>query len=203
MDARLLTLAALLVWLPLAAGAGMRQRGDAVAICLLSPAASRERNGVVQAISPLPDPTIFARGEFAEIRLERDGQLLWRRLADGLEPVQGPMAWPLPGLQPDQHLLLRLRPLDVGDDDFANVELVGASAATLARSLRLRESLGKDPVAWLQTVLRELESGSSDLGLALLFDFHGPSSPELNALRREVHDRACDAALFNPEPARR
>ena len=181
----------------------MQRSSEALAICLLSPAADRHSGGVVRALSPLPDPTIFARGDFAEIRLEQEGQVLWRRQADDDQPLHGPMAWPLAGLQPGQRLLLRLRPVEVGNDDFANVELVGASADTLSRSSRLRQSLGRDPQAWLQAVLRELEGGSSELGLALLYDFQGPSSPELNALRREVHDRACDAALFNADPASR
>lgn len=198
MDARLFTLALLLAWLPQGGIAGIDRGGEALAICLLSPAAGPEREGLVRAISPLPDPTIFARGEFAEIRLEEDGQVLWRRLASGDQPLQGPLAWPLDELRPGQQVLLRLRPIEVGASEFANVELVGASAETLARSSRLRRTLGRDPAAWLRAVIREMRSGSSELGLALLFDFNGPSSPELNALRREIHDQACDSALNQP-----
>lgn len=201
MGIRLLILAALLAWLPQGAMASLRQSAEAVAICLLSPAAGREQGGVVRALSPLPDPTIFARGSFAEIRLEQNGRLLWGRKAGVAAPLQGPIAWPLAPLRPGQRLLLRLRPIDVADGDFATVELLGADAATMARSLRLRRSLGRHPQAWLSAVLRELEAGSSNLGLALLYDFHGPSSPALNALRREIHDHACDSVLFPAVPA--
>jgi hypothetical protein len=200
MAARLLPLAALLLGLSQAGLTGLHQGGEAPAICLLSPAASREQDGVVRAISPLPDPTIFARGGFAEIRLEQNGRLLWRRRAGSELPLQGPLAWPLPPLRPGERLLLRLRPIEVGNGDFASVELLGAKAATMARSVRLRRSLGRQPQAWLRTVLHELEQGSRDLALALLYDFHGPASPELNALRREIHDRACDSLLFPPSP---
>lgn len=201
MGIRLLTFAALLAWLPQVGIASLRPSGEAVAICLLSPAAGREPGGVVRARSPLPDPTIFARGSFAEIRLEQNGRRLWARTAGVAAPLQGPIAWPLAPLRPGQRLLLRLRPIDVADGEFATVELLGADAATMARSLRLRQSLGRQPRAWLRAVLRELQTGSSDLALALLYDFHGPSSPALNALRREIHDQACDSVLFPAVPS--
>ena len=155
-----------------------------------------------QAVSPVADPTIFARGQFEEIRLERGGRLLWSRRGTDFEPLEGPLAWPLPGLRPGERLLLRLRPLGVGGHDFADVELVGASAATLQRSARLRQQLGRDPQAWLRAVLGALDAARTDEALALLFDFNGPSSLQLNALRREIHDRACDSAILGPtDPA--
>ncbi|MFM7312312.1 MAG: hypothetical protein ACKO0M_03945, partial [Cyanobium sp.] len=64
---------------------------------------------------------------------------------------------------------------------------------------RLRQSLGQDPQAWQRAVIAALDAARTAEALALLFDFHGPSSPELNALRREIHDRACDSAILAPQ----
>jgi hypothetical protein len=200
MAARLLLFAALLCCLPVAGAAPTpTPPGGSLAICLLSPAAGPEVQGRVQAVSPVADPTIFARGQFEEIRLQRGEQLLWRQRSNGIEPLEGPIAWPLPPLRPGETLLLRLRPAGIGGDNFANVEVVGASAATLQATARLRQSLGRDPAAWRRAVIQALDAARTAEALALLFDFNGPSSPELNALRREVHDRACDAAILGQD----
>jgi hypothetical protein len=198
MAARLLLFAALLGCLPVAGSARTPPElpGEALAICLLSPAAGPEVHGRVQAVSPLADPTIFARGQFEEIRLERGDQVLWKQRSNGIEPLEGPIAWPLPPLRPGEKLLLRLRPAGISGDNFANVEVVGASASTLNDTARLRQALGRDPGAWRRAVIQALDGARTAEALALLFDVNGPSSPELNALRREVHDRACDAAIL-------
>lgn len=205
MAARLLLFAALLGCLPVA-GAAQKPpsvTGESLAICLLSPAAGPEVEGRVRAVSPVAEPTIFARGQFEEIRLEKGGRVLWSRRSNAIEPLEGPIAWPLPPLRPGELLLLRLRPAGISEDNFASVEVVGASAATFQATARLRQSLGRDPGAWRQAVLNALDAGRTDEALAFLFDFNGPSSPALNALRREVHDRACDAAILGrDDPAR-
>ncbi len=203
MAARLLLFAALLSCMPLAGAApgATLLAEDALAICLLSPAAGPEIAGRVRAVSPVSEPTIFARGQFEEIRLEQGGRVLWSRRGDAIAPLEGPIDWPLPPLRPGEQLLLQLRPVGIEGEHFASIELVGASAATLRASARLRRSLGGDPAAWRQAVIRALDAGRTDEALALLFDFHGPSSPELNALRREVHDRACDAAILGADDA--
>ena len=201
MAARHRLFAALLCCLPVA-GAGQAAPafpGDVLAICLLSPAAGPEVAGRVEALSPVADPTIFARGQFEEIRLERAGRVLWSRTSNGIERLEGPIAWPLKPLRPGERLLLRLRPAGIEDDNFANVDVVGADAATLKASGRLRQSLGHDPEAWRRAVLQALDGARTAEALALLFDANGPSSPELNALRREVHDRACDAAILGSD----
>lgn len=201
MAARLLLFAALLCGLPVT-GAERRPLGlpgESLAICLLSPAADPEVRGQVRAVSPVADPTIFARGQFEEIRLEQGGRVLWSRRGNAITPLEGPVAWPLPPLRPGERLLLRLRPVGIADANFATVEVIGASAATLQASARLRQSLGRDPGAWRRAVIHALEASHTAEALALLFDFNGPSSPELNVLRREVHDRACDAAILGQD----
>lgn len=201
MAARLLLFAALLCCLPVAGAEPSPSElpGDSLAICLLSPAAGPERQGRVQAVSPVADPTIFARGQFEEIRLERGGRVLWSRRSDGVDLLEGPIAWPLPPLRPGERLLLRLRPAGISGDNFANVEVVGASAATLKATALLRQSLGRDPAAWRRAVINALDGARTAEALTLLFDANGPSGPELNALRREVHDRACDAAILGQD----
>jgi hypothetical protein len=203
MAARLLFLAVLLGGLPFAASQGFPSGGKALEICLLTPAAQVTNTGLVQAVTPVAQPTILARGRFEAIRLERAGQRLWSRQASATEPIEGPLDWPLPALRPGERLVLRLRPLGADPADFASIELIGGSAAAMERGARLRRSLGRNPDAWLRAVNGALQGSRPEEALALLFDFHGPSSPELNALRREVHDQACGSAIVDTDPPSR
>ena len=200
MAARLLFLAVLLVGLPYAAVQASPDRSKALDVCLLTPAARVETNGIVRAVTPLATPTIFARGPFEEIRLERRGELLWSRQASTTEVIEGPQAWPLAPLRPGERLVLRLRPLGAGPADFASIDLIGGRADTMASEERLRRSLGHDPAAWLRAVNAALQASRPEEALALLFDSRGPTSQELNALRREVHDQACGSAMVEPDP---
>ncbi|MEI6031062.1 MAG: hypothetical protein WCQ20_07845 [Synechococcaceae cyanobacterium ELA739] len=201
MKARLLSLAVLLGGLQLGAARALPAGEQALEVCLLTPVAREEAPGLVQALTPGGEPTLFARGQFEDIRLERGDQLLWSRQARIGEPLEGPQAWPLAPLRPGEHLLLRLRPLGAGPADFASIELIGGSAASMGRQAQLRHALGSDPAAWLGAVNAALQNSRPDEALALLFDVRGPASPQLNALRREVHDQACGSAIVTPDPA--
>lgn len=200
MAARLLLLAALLSGLPGIHPQSLRESGDSLAICLLSPAARRDSQGVVRALTPVEQPTIFARGSFDEIRLEREGQVVWRLLNSGQGAIAGPLAWPLAALRPGERLMLRLRPQGIEPGNFANVELIGGSRASQQRFSQLRRSLGRDPAAWQRAVMAELDAAHTAEALALLYDASGPSSPRLNALRLEVHNRACDSTILGTDP---
>ena len=203
MAARLLFFAVLLPVLPFAPLQALPPGGQALEICLLTPSARVETSGLVRAVTPVAEPTIFARGQFEEIRLERGEQRLWSRQASAIEPIAGPIAWPLAALRPGERLWLRLRPLGAGPADFASIELIGGGAAAMERGARLRRSLGRDPGAWLRAVNMALQDSQPEEALALLFDFRGPSSPELDALRQQVHDQACGSAIVLPDPASR
>ncbi|MCX5949413.1 MAG: hypothetical protein NTY67_14980 [Cyanobacteria bacterium] len=201
MAARLLSLAVLLAGLlPAAAVQAGPPQGKTLDVCLLTPVARVEASGLVRAVTPAASPTIFARGPFEEIRLERGGELLWSRQASATEAIEGPQVWPLAPLGPGERLVLRLRPLGSGPADFASIELIGGRADTMAREARLRRSLGNDPAAWLRAVNAALQAARPAEALALLFDSRGPTSPKLNALRREIHDQACGSAMVNPDP---
>jgi len=201
MKARLFVHAVLLGGLQLSAAQALPASERALEVCLLTPVAREEAPGLVQALTPAAEPTLFARGQFEDIRLERGDQLLWSRQARLGEPLEGPQAWPLAPLRPGEHVLLRLRPLGAGPADYASIELIGGSPVSMRRQAQLRQALGSDPAAWLAAVNAALQNSRPEEALALLFDVRGPASPELNALRREVHDQACGSAIVIPDPA--
>jgi len=168
---------------------------QASGVCMVTPWAEHQGpDGAPEALVPLTRPTLLAVGAFQAVQLEAAGQVLWSRQARPGQPLEGPIPWPLPPLQPGQRVWWRLQPLDANPEDFASLKLRAAPAATLQRQEQLLRWLGQDPARWLAAVQQALEQRQSALALALLFASEGPASPELNALRREVYGLACQPA---------
>lgn len=172
-------------------------------LCLLTPhGVSGGGDGPVQARVPLARPTVFAAEPLAEILLEQDGRVLWRREAPLLEPLHGPQPWPLPPLRPGERMLLRLRPAGEPSGRFATVLLEAAPAAELARNTALLLQLGQDPGRWQRAVQQAMDRRDGALVTALLFAFEGPSAPALDALRRAAYSQGCGTpASDSLEPA--
>lgn len=172
--------------LPLAAQAALPD------LCVLAPAIEPANpQAIPTALSPLSRPTLFVREPLAELRIERGSTLLWSWSSRAGEPLEGPLAWPLPPLQPGQTLTVRLRPADAPPDQFATIQLVGAPARRLREGDRLFQSLLSRPGAWSAAIDGLLEKGDRSLATALLFAHEGPSDPNLNALRLLVAQRSC------------
>ncbi|MCS5691355.1 hypothetical protein NZK33_05070 [Cyanobium sp. FGCU-6] len=182
----------------LAASQGSGSGADDPNLCLLAPHGEPLADGRVQALVPLARPTIFVADPLADVRLEQGGRQLWQRRAPLLEPIQGPLPWPLPPLRPGERMLLRLRPVGEPEGNLATIELEAAPAAVLTRNESLRAGLGNDGERWLRAVEQALERGDEDLAAALLFAAEGPSTPSLNGLRRTAFQQGCGT----PGPAR-
>ncbi|MEB3317153.1 MAG: hypothetical protein VKO39_03295 [Cyanobacteriota bacterium] len=141
---------------------------------------------------PLSRPTLFIREPLAEIRLERGDTLLWTILAPVASPLEGPLAWPVAPLQPDQRLRLRLRPLGAAPSEFATIRLHAVPAERLAAGNALLRSLvAGPPAAWRPAIDGLLTQGDRALATALLFASEGPDEPSLNALRLQAVRNSC------------
>ncbi|MEB3331432.1 MAG: hypothetical protein VKI83_02930 [Synechococcaceae cyanobacterium] len=164
-------------------------------LCVIAPQIQADADGRATALVPLERPTLFVRAPLAEIRLERNGRLLWKQEGDGAgaTPLEGPIAWPLAPLQPGEQLMLLLRPEGNPTDSFATIQLQAADSARLHASRNLLRSLEDDRVAWSRTIQRELARADPSLGVALLFAFEGPSEPALDGLRRAVAQQSCNS----------
>ncbi|MEI8250178.1 MAG: hypothetical protein WCF98_03305 [Synechococcus sp. ELA057] len=127
---------------PVAIG-GSRGTGGAT-VCLLSPWPG-------QPVGVL-NPVIQAAGPLNEIRLERNGQLLWQQRASSEHAIEGPVAWPIEPLKPDEVLTLRLRPRGASGADFASFSLRVADASTLNANQARVMALGRDPQTWYAAI---------------------------------------------------
>ncbi|MFN9623243.1 MAG: hypothetical protein ACK587_10490 [Cyanobacteriota bacterium] len=141
---------------------------------------------------PLSRPTLFIREPLAEIRLEQGDLLLWKASPPLASPLEGPLAWPLAPLQPDQTLTLRLRPLGADPGQFATIRLQAASRPRLdAGDSLLRSLLAGPPTAWRPAIEGLLAQGDRPLTSALLFSSEGPNEPGLNDLRHQAAHTSC------------
>ena len=188
-------LALLLLWLL----GGAWPVAAAPDVCVLAPLvdpAGAAPASLPVALVPLRQPTVFIREPLAEVRLEREGvrgnRLLWQAQPPTGSSLEGPLAWPLPPLQPGQRLTLRLRPIGVEPDQFATIRLQAAPLLRLeAGDALLRSLLAGPATAWRPAIEGLLAQGDRSLATALLFANEGPNEPALNALRLQAVRESC------------
>ena len=164
-------------------------------VCVLAPHLERSNTsppGTPKALVPLSRPTLFIREPLTEIRMEAGPTRLWNQRApkDG-SPLEGPLSWPLPPLQPGQSVTVRLRPQGATEDNFATIAVQGAPLQRLREGDGLLRSLAGRPAAWRPAIEALLAKGDQTLATALLFATEGPNEPDLNALRRLVAQESC------------
>ena len=174
---------------PIATG-GSRQ-GSVLSVCLITPRLHPSTPAAPMALVPIAKPTIVAAVPLNEVRLERNGALLWQRLASSSQPIEGAIPWPLESLKGGESLQLRLRPRGASGGDFADVTLTAAPAVRLLRTDTTIRQLGSDPAAWLQMVDRMASDGEPALAMALLFATEAPASATITQLRKELVSQGC------------
>jgi len=176
---------------PLQGGQATDRQADPVAVCVVAPRVEAVQQGDAIGVVPTPRPVLLVVEPLLEIRLERAGRVVWRRVANSGEVITGPMAWPGLPLAPGEVVLLRLRPQQAEPGSFAHVQLIGGSAARMAQTARLMAALADRPAAWLKAVDAALDQGDVPLAWTLLFAPQAPLSPELQELRNQVLLQGC------------
>lgn len=164
---------------------------DPVAVCVVTPRVEPVTEGDAIGLVSTPMPLLVVVEPLLELRIERQGLLVWQQLAPAGRPFRAPLAWPLAPIAPGEVVLLRLRPEQAAEGSFAQVQLVGADAEQMARTASLILSLGQSPPAWLAAIETALEAGDVSLAWALLFEPQLPDAGDLAALRNEVVRRGC------------
>lgn len=177
---------------PIAAG-GSRSSA-ALTVCVISPRAELDSRGKARALLSLPRPTILTAASLNEVRIDRDGQPIWRQSASSTAAIEGPIDWPLDPIRPGEQLTLLLRPRGASGGDFARIELTGASASEMEANQSLITRLGSNGNAWLKAVDQALDDGNISLGWGILFNPESPKSLGLNELREALKRQGCEGS---------
>jgi hypothetical protein len=158
---------------PLAVG-GSRS-GSGQRVCLLSPwpTTAAQNQTLALALVPTATPVLLSGGPLNEIQILRRDRIAWQQRASSTAAISGAIPWPLEPLQPDEQVLVRLRPRGAAGADFAEIQLQAASAAQLQRHRQLLTALQAAPSHWPAAIEAEL-SRNPALAVALASD---PSAP--------------------------
>jgi hypothetical protein len=171
---------------PRVAVGGSRSGGDDQ-ICLISPLIRQTSNALPAATTALRKPTLLAAEELNELRIERDGQILWRQRATSTTALAGPIPWPLDPLRPGERVTLWLRPRDSAGGDFAKVALIAAGSSQQQNA----ETLLNNPRGRLAAVQAAATAGDDQLALELLYAPLDPVPPAVAQLRQQLIQQAC------------
>jgi len=148
---------------PQAVGGG--RSGAAATVCLITPLFQQDDGAPARAVVSLSRPTLLAAEPLNEVRLLRDGRIVWQQLASSTEPIEGPILWPLDPMRPGETLLLRLRPRGAAGSDFADIQLVAADQDEQQRA----QNLLADEPSRLAVIEAKARSGRAALASELLF----------------------------------
>ncbi len=165
--------------------------GEGVAVCVVAPRIEPLDGVDAYGIVLTPEPMLVVVEPLLELQIQRQELAPWQRRGNRSQPILTPLAWPAAPIEPNEPVLLQLRPLGAGREAFAHVQLVGASAERMDQTVRLLETLGSNPDTWQAAFEQALERGDVALAWTVLFDRRSPPSPELDELRRLVFERGC------------
>ena len=170
---------------PVAAGGS---RGNSKQLCLISPFVASQQEG---AVTPTATPTIRVLQPLNEVRIEKDGLTLWRKVASSSQAIEGLMAWPLAPLEPGEQLQLVLRARGASGGDAARIPLQAASAGVLDQTRALLKSVKDNPMAWESAMGDALQNNNQALAMVLLNAQSTASSPRDGSLDQLIEASAC------------
>ncbi|CAI8156043.1 MAG: Uncharacterised protein [Prochlorococcus marinus str. MIT 9215] len=147
---------------PVAAGGS---RGLGSEICLIAPFL---QPGADIAVVPVSDPMIITAQPLNELRLERDGKVLWRSVASSTTPVAARTPWPIAPLEPGTSVDLVLRPKGATGGDVVRIELQAADQEVMAANTALIGTLKRNREAWASALKQALKRDDQSLAIALL-----------------------------------
>ncbi|MGB5134452.1 MAG: hypothetical protein WBN89_04685 [Prochlorococcaceae cyanobacterium] len=155
-------------------------RGGATAqVRLITPAVKLAADGSPIAEALCRTPSIWADTPLAEILIEQEGKVVWQRLATRRNPIEGPIAWPLQPLLPQQRITIRLRPYGALGGSYAMLTLVTPDGALMQRR---EEAIEQGLRQLLETDSKDLKQSlqlsqlvASELLARLWFDNGGKS----------------------------
>jgi hypothetical protein len=173
---------------------GGSRGGGGLNVCLVTPLFQQDPGGIAIAEVAMERPTLLAAQPLNEVRLLRNGRIVWQQLASSSQAIEGPIPWPLEPLNPGETLLLRLRPRGAGGSDFADIQLIAANQVEQQRT----QGLLADQRSRLDVIESEARAGRAARASELLFAPLDPTPPAITKLRAALIEQACGITAAVP-----
>ena len=139
--------------------AGGSRGSESQSICLITPRTEINSDGEYIAAASVPMPILLTAEPLNEVRIYRQGFLVWGEVASSTAAIEGPINWPIEPVKPEEELMLWLRPRGASGGDFVKITLLGDSKASMNANQKVLAEIGEDPLEWV----KELEaSGDND-----------------------------------------
>ncbi|KGG14968.1 MULTISPECIES: hypothetical protein [unclassified Prochlorococcus] len=160
--------------------------GDPIEICLLTP------NVITTSVKPVAKisidrPIVFPLEPLNEIKVYRNGELLWRKGRTSTINLIGPIPWPneITPIKANEKLLLSITKKGSSLGEEATITLQANSQESFQKLTDLENSLGNKKSKWISTINQQLKN-DRNLALTLLFSEKAPKSKALNQARSIV-----------------
>ncbi|KGG14401.1 MULTISPECIES: hypothetical protein [Prochlorococcus] len=154
--------------------------------CLLSPNILNTKGNLVATIS-IDRPLIFSLEPLNEIKVSRNGVILWRKLRNTGEKLIGPISWPseVTPIRANEKLSLIIRPRGSSPGEEATILLEGNSQESFQQVNDLVNSLGNKKSKWIRAINQQLKKDKT-IALTLLFSPKAPDSKVLEQARSSI-----------------
>ena len=160
--------------------------GAPIEICLLTPNVIATSKKPVAKIA-IDRPIVFPLEPLNEIKVYRNGELLWRKGRTSTTNLIGPVSWPseIAPIRANEKLLLSIRKKGSSPGEEATITLQANSQDSFQKLSDLENFLGNKKSKWIRTINQQLKN-DRNLALSLLFSEKAPESKVLNQAKASV-----------------
>ena len=158
-------------------------------VCPVSPSFRTDNNSSTNlSMMGIDKPVLYFLDEIKEIKLSKNGQVLWSKTSTLDTQINGPIQWPIKAIKPNEKYLLTVRPIGSMIGEETSIIIQGKEKQSLQKLDEVILSLGKSQNKWSTRIKTEIKQ-NRDLALALLFAEKAPDSISLRIAKNLLVNR--------------
>lgn len=158
---------------------------DQYKICLLSPKFNKIKNSSA-AIKNLSvnKPIILFGTPLAEIKIVKNDNLVWNKIASSDEKITNYLRWPIDPIERNNIYKLILRPF--GSPNWNSQEIIFTARKDSFKNIdKIIETLGESPSKWIKVIRRNIKE-DRNLSISLLLSDKRPYSRILDIAEKKL-----------------
>ena len=157
-------------------------------ICLLTPLARTNANDELEAIINIDKPLIYSLKPLNEIKISKNGNVIWSKTASSKNKVTGPLNWPIKEINEENKYQLSIRPSGSGIGSNVIINLKIDDKKPFFKIREIENKLGKSKRRWIKFVDRNLEN-NRNTSLSILLSENAPDSNILEKAKKEIIEK--------------